>query len=95
MTTSQATASLARIMDSITDPIFMKDAQSRFVLVNDAMCVLMGQSREELLGRQGLDLVPPEQAAVFLEKDAIVLRTRQENINEELFTTTTGTCVLF
>lgn len=81
--TRKAATFLQQIMNSITDPIFMKDRQSRFVLVNDAMCELMGLPREELIGHEGLQLVTPEQRATFLEKDAMVFQTQQENTNEE------------
>lgn len=72
-----------RILDLVPDPIFIKDRGHRLVLVNDAFCRFMGASREQLLGHTGLDLVTPEEAAVFRAKDDAVIRTGVESVNEE------------
>ena len=72
-----------RILDLVPDPIFIKDRGHRLVLVNDAFCRFMGASREQLLGHTGLDLVTPEEAAVFRAKDDAVIRTGLESVNEE------------
>ena len=78
-----AKAFLAGVIDKIADPVFVKDDQRRFVLVNDALCAMVGRSREELLGRDGDDAFPADQVAVFREMDAGVLDTGEENVNEE------------
>jgi PAS domain-containing protein len=49
---------LAKIFNSITDPIFVKDRMHRLILVNDAECKLAGRSREDLLGRTDYDFFP-------------------------------------
>src|SRR4051794_27873124 len=76
---------LRGILDAVTHPIFVKDEQMRFVIVNDTMCRLMGQSFETLIGKQDKDFVPPEQADVFRRNDVHVLSTGDVNENEELF----------
>ncbi|MBN1771846.1 MAG: PAS domain S-box protein [Deltaproteobacteria bacterium] len=78
-----AKAFLAGIIDKLADPVFVKDDQRRFVLVNDALCTQVGRSREELLGRDGDDWFPADQVAVFREVDTRVLDTGEENVNEE------------
>jgi len=54
--------------------IFLKEATDlRFVLFNSAGEELLGYDRELLLGKNDLDLFPPEQAANFVAKDREVL----------------------
>jgi PAS domain S-box-containing protein len=77
---------LEKIINSIGDPLFVKNRQHQFVLVNDSMCALSGRSREELLGKLDYDFFPSEQVAVFLEKDERVFETGKENANEETIT---------
>ncbi|MEM5789592.1 MAG: PAS domain S-box protein, partial [Syntrophobacteraceae bacterium] len=77
---------LEKIINSISDPIFVKDRQHRLVLVNDAECVLAGRRREEILGRTDYDFFPKEQVDIFWEKDETVFETGEENENEEQIT---------
>jgi PAS domain S-box-containing protein len=81
---------LNKIINLISDPIFVKDEEHKLVLVNDAKCSLIGRPREEILGRVDYDFFPKEQADVFWEKDNEVFRTCLENINEESVTDDQG-----
>jgi PAS domain S-box-containing protein len=81
---------LDKIINSLVDPVFVKDRDHRWVLVNDALCRFSGLSREELIGKHDFDVFPPEEAEVFWEKDNLVLERGEENVNEELFTDSTG-----
>jgi PAS domain S-box-containing protein len=82
--------SLEKIINAIHDPIFVKDRQHRLVLVNDAECLLAGVSRQELIGKTDYDFFPKEQVDIFWEKDELVFKTGQENINEEFITDAQG-----
>ena len=82
---------LNKIINSIGDPIFVKDRNHRFVLINDALCNLMGHLREEIIGCTDHDFFPNDQADVFWEKDEIVFESGVENINDELITDAQGT----
>ena len=77
---------LRGIIDALPNPIFVKDEQHRFVMLNEAMCELMGRPYKDLIGRTDHDFLPKEQADVFIGKDRIVLETGIENENEEFFT---------
>jgi PAS domain S-box-containing protein len=77
---------LDKIINSISDPVLVKDRQHRWVLLNDAYCQFMGYSREELLGKSDYNFFPKEEAEIFWEKDEEVFNTNVENINEEEFT---------
>jgi PAS domain S-box-containing protein len=81
---------LEKIIDTVADPIFVKDSEHRLVLVNAAECELAGSSREELIGRTDYDFFPKEEVDVFWEKDEIVLNSGEENVNEEEITNAQG-----
>jgi PAS domain S-box-containing protein len=73
---------LDSIINTIADPIFVKDRDKRLVLVNSAMCSISGYKREELIGRTCYDLFPGEVANLLSETDQIVFETGEENVNE-------------
>jgi len=77
---------LDSIINSIDDPIFVKDQQHRWVVLNEAACQVMGHHKEEIIGKSDYDLFPKEQADVFWEKDNLVLKTGETNVNEEKIT---------
>lgn len=81
---------LNKIIDGIADPIFVKDRQHRWTLLNDAFCTFIGHPREMLLGKSDYDFFPEEQADEFWAKDEIVFNAGESNLNEESFTTATG-----
>jgi PAS domain S-box-containing protein len=81
---------LHEIISSIADPMFVKDRQHRWVLVNNALCTFMGHTRAELLGKSDYNYFPKNEADVFWSKDELVLTSGAENINEEPFTDAQG-----
>lgn len=72
------------VLDAVPHPIFLKDDQSRFVVLNRSMCDFMGHSHEELSGKTDYDFVPKEHADVFRRVDRLVLDTGDVNENEEI-----------
>ncbi len=83
---AQSEEFLGKIVNSVGDPIFVKDRHHRLIFVNDAKCMLLGRKREEILGKSLCDFYPKEQNDVFLEKDEVVFETGEENVNEEEIT---------
>jgi len=81
----------SKVINSITDPIFVKDRQHRWVLLNEAFCDFMGHKRDDLLGKSDRDFFPAHEADVFWSKDELVFSTKTENTNEEKFTDGRGT----
>lgn len=79
------------ILEALADPVFVKDEQHRWVLLNDAFCRFVGQPREALLGKSDFDFLPADQAEVFWAKDTEVFETGRTIENEELFTSSDGT----
>ena len=65
---------LGSLIENIPDMIFVKDARElRFVRFNRAGERLMGQSRDELLGKSDYDIHLPDEADFFVGKDREVL----------------------
>jgi PAS domain S-box-containing protein len=85
-----AQSHLTRIIDSISDPVFVKDRQHRWVVLNDAFCRFIGHSKEELINQTDTDIFPESEAMVFWEKDDLVFTTGKEDINEEYLTDIKG-----
>ena len=81
---------LLQMINSISDPIFVKNRQHQWVLLNDAFCHLIGHSREELIGKSDYDFFPQEEADVFWERDKLVFTTGITDENEELCTDSYG-----
>lgn len=81
---------LDEIINSVADPLFVKDRQHRWVLINDALCNFMGHDRNELIGMSDYDFFPKNEADVFWAKDEVVFTSGEENINEEEFTDSRG-----
>ena len=77
---------LANIINALDDPVFVKDEEHRWVILNDAACEVMGRPREELIGKSDYDLFSREQAEVFWERDELVLKNGQTDVNEEEIT---------
>ncbi|MDD4182326.1 MAG: PAS domain-containing sensor histidine kinase [Candidatus Omnitrophica bacterium] len=79
-----------KIINSIPDPIFVKDRKHRWVLLNEAHAQMIGIPTEEMLGKTDHDYFPKEQADVFWAKDEVVFEAGTENVNEELWTDSKG-----
>ena len=79
-------AFLSQIVESIADPVFVKDDQHRWVFLNQAFCEFIGHNREDLLGKSDYEFFPKEQADVFWEKDDLVFASSEINVNIEKMT---------
>jgi len=82
----ESEAFLNAILNSIADPICIKDEKHRWALVNDKFCEISGISRQGLLGKSDYDYFPKAEADVFWKMDEGVLETGKENFSEETLT---------
>ncbi len=83
--TESAKDFLEKAFDSINNPIFVKDTNHRWVLVNDAYCKFVGYAKAEILGKSEPDFYAPEQADIYWAKDELVMLTGTNEIDEEPF----------
>lgn len=81
---------LINIFNSMGDPVFVKDHESRLILVNDSFCTLFQLKREQIIGKTLAENVPPEEREDFLSIDHQVIDTGVENIQEEPLTLDSG-----
>jgi PAS domain S-box-containing protein len=81
---------LDNIINNIGDPFFVKDEQSRILLVNDAFCELFNLTKDNIIGKTLAEDISPEEMEGFLKIDKQVLKTGQENIIEETLTVRGG-----
>ena len=77
---------LDEIINAVADPVFVKDHEHRFVLVNNAMCDFFGKDRSMIIGSTDYDFCRKEEADIFCEKDRLVLDDGDVILNEELYT---------
>jgi diguanylate cyclase (GGDEF)-like protein/PAS domain S-box-containing protein len=81
---------LQSLIDTIPDPIFVKDRNHRCVVLNQAYCRFIGYPLEILTCRTDYDLFPHAEAEIFWQQDELVLQTHQPRENEEYFTDAHG-----
>jgi PAS domain S-box-containing protein len=75
---------LRTLIDNLPDFVFVKDAQSRFVILNTACAQQLGASRpEEVLSKSDADFVSPELAAQYLADEQALMRSGQVLHKEE------------
>ena len=88
--TENAQNFLEKAFDSISNPIFVKDTNHRWVLVNEAYCKFVGYSKAEMLGKSEPDFYSQEQADIYWAKDELVMLSGTEETDEEPFTDSEG-----
>jgi diguanylate cyclase (GGDEF)-like protein/PAS domain S-box-containing protein len=76
---------LNSIIDTIPDPVFVKDQQHRWIVVNQAYCRLIGYALNDLLDKNEFDFFAPDQAAHFWHQDDLTFSSGRENEIEEEF----------
>lgn len=81
---------LEGLLEALPNPVFVKDEQHRWVLLNDAYCRFMGYERSQLIGRSDPDFFPKAEADVFWRQDDLVLSSGRDDENEEHFTDAAG-----
>jgi len=85
-----APAFLESILEALPNPVFVKDEQHRWVVLNEDCCRFIGHERAELIGKSDYEFFPKGEADVFWAKDDLVFATGQLNVNEESFTDAAG-----
>ena len=81
---------LNNIINNIGDPVFVKDDQSRLVIVNDALCEFFGYNREDIIGKTLAEVPSYANRVDFLKIDRQLIHDGIESINEESLTLREG-----
>ena len=75
---------LRALIDNVPDFMYVKDAESRFVVANASLARSRELKRpEELLGKTDFDFYPRELAEFYFQDEQNVIRTKQALFNKE------------
>jgi PAS domain S-box-containing protein len=77
---------LTALLESVPDPIFFKDAQGRYLVINQAGAESLGFRKEDCIGKTDAQLLPPEAAERFRRNDVELLHKRQPTLAEVYMT---------
>ncbi|MFP4528420.1 MAG: PAS domain S-box protein [Candidatus Kapaibacterium sp.] len=82
---------LDKIIDSVPDPLFVKDEEHRWILLNEAYCRLLGSSKEELINKTDRDIFSDISAEEYYKTDREVIERGIESKKESIFIDADGT----
>ncbi|MEJ5303398.1 MAG: response regulator [Bacteroidales bacterium] len=81
---SRSEGFLHAVINALQQPLFIKNEDLKYVLVNKAFCQLMGKSEEELIGMSDDQLFEEEEARQFRQSDASVLERKTDLYETEV-----------
>lgn len=81
---------LNSVINTIPDPVFVKNHHRRWIVLNEAFCRLIGHPLERLLDRSESDFFPPEQTQQFWQQDDLTFHYGEKHETEEEFTDARG-----
>ncbi len=86
----RSTDFLQSVINTIPDPIYVKNKHHQKVVLNQAYCKLVGYPLEVLTEKTDYDLFPQVEADVFWKQDEQAFHTVEEQENEEKLTDAEG-----
>ncbi|KYC38405.1 diguanylate cyclase [Scytonema hofmannii PCC 7110] len=81
---------LHQVINTIPDPIFVKNEKHQWIVLNEAYCELIGHPKDALLEKSDYDFFPKHEANVFRASDELIFHNQQPQENEEEFTDASG-----
>ena len=75
---------LRSVIESTVDPVFVKDIEGRYVMVNGASALVFGKQVEEIIGKDDTELLPADIARQLRESDRRIMTVGETEIVEEL-----------
>lgn len=81
---------LRTLIDNLPDMIFVKDLESRFVLVNRAALQIGQQTMADIIGKNDFEINPPELAAQYYADDQAVMHSGQPILDREEYNISAG-----
>ncbi|NEQ96206.1 MAG: CHASE2 domain-containing protein [Cyanothece sp. SIO2G6] len=81
---------LNSVINAIPDPIFVKDKDYRWVVLNEAYCQFLGRSKKELMEQTEAEVLPSHQAQEFRVQDELTFATNGEQESEGELTNARG-----
>lgn len=77
---------LQQVINTVADPIFVKNEKHQWIVLNDAYCNLIGSPQKQLIGKFDYDFFPKHEADAFIKNDEYVFKTHKFLENEEQLT---------
>ncbi len=88
---NEAKLFMETIIENLPEPVYIKDRNLRYVLVNKAYCEFNGRAKGDVIGKTDYDLQPQEEADLFKKQDMRVFETSEIlDIAEQIETDVTG-----
>ncbi|MEB3830063.1 PAS domain S-box protein [Phormidium sp. CCY1219] len=72
------------VVEGTSDPIFVKDLEGRYLLVNSSCALLFGRSPEDIFGKDDTDLLPSDVAFGIRWDDSNVMASGQTKVVEQV-----------
>ncbi len=88
---AETAAMIEMVIEGSPDPIFLKDLDGKYLLMNRAGVEFLGRSKAEILGKRDIDLFPRDVAAHLRQVDEAVLQSGQAGTFEEVIERADGT----
>ncbi|MEL6456705.1 MAG: CHASE2 domain-containing protein [Cyanobacteria bacterium J06621_15] len=77
---------LKQVINTVPDPIFVKNEKHQWIVLNDAYCRLTGFAKNELIDKLDYDFFPKHEADAFIKNDEYVFKTHNFLEKEEELT---------
>lgn len=81
---------LSSVIHTIPDPVFVKDKNRLWIVLNTAYSRFLGYPLEDLLNKSEFDFLPPEQANHARYQEDLIFTTGIDQESEEEFTDASG-----
>jgi PAS domain S-box-containing protein len=73
---------LTTLLDTLSDPVYFKDDQNRFILVNKAKADYANVAPEEMIGKTDFEFLSKEQAQRSIDDENAIMRSGQAILNK-------------
>lgn len=82
---TESEARYRSFFNATEDMIFLKDADFRYLLVNEGQAAFLGRNREEVVGMTDFEMMPREAALKSRKSDIQALKSTTVAVSEEIF----------
>jgi PAS domain S-box-containing protein len=87
----ESEALMRSVLEGISDPIFLKDVEGRYLLINSAAAAAMGRPADEVVGRTDREILPPDAARRIRAVDRGVIESGGSRTFEDTIVRPEGT----
>lgn len=81
---------LAQVINSIPDPVYVKNNKYQWIVLNEAFCNLIGYQKDDLLEKSDYEFFSEDEANIFRQQEQLVFYSCQPKEHEEKFTNANG-----